>query len=82
MAEPVTRLNDMLASAEFFGTMAESDIAVDFVVIAKCSNMNTGETSVLYARTVGTDVVTELGLLECARQIRGKNDWHDVDDDD
>lgn len=73
-------LSAALASLNFEVELDDDEMIADAVVIARCTRMSDGRTTVTFAKTDGADIVTVLGLLESGRQIQ-TGEWDEADGD-
>ena len=76
-------LSDKLSTLQWVVDLDnDDDLICDAVIVGRFTRMSDGKSGVFFTRTVGSDVITVLGLLEAAREIQAAEPWVDPDDYD
>lgn len=76
-------VQDALKNLEFELNLGEDEMIMEAIIVGKVTRMSDGRMTVMTARSQGMDIVTQLGLVECLKQITDDlaGGWHDTKED-
>lgn len=78
----VPTIAEALANVALTEDIEDGDLVADAVVALRLVNADTGRESVLLATNESISIITQLGLIEAARQITSGDGWITEDEDE